>query len=358
MIGDRLKQARLLTSLTQQELADQLGARSYQVTKAAISKYENNKSVPTAQFLLVASTVLDVPSTYFTHEPTKTLEWLAFRKHSQLPQREQDAVKSYASDIAELQIELQTLLHPGLEPDLPSRQVVSTFEQAEAAAMKLREAWDLDEHPIDSLVQTAEDRQVVVIGWNRNGGKFDGLSGWCDQRPVTVMSTDVDTDRRRFNLAHEIGHLVMDTTNVSDKEEEKLAHRFAASFLVPAERAFHELGKRRTQLDLGELKMLKRKYGLSMSAWIYRAKDLEIITDNHVRTLYQQISARGWRKQEPVEYIGDEEPILLRQMARRAVAEGLMSPDRITRVCPDCLEFEPVESDSEHLTVYDLLEAV
>ena len=59
MIGDRVKQARLLASLTQQELADQLGELGYQVTKAAISKYENNKSVPPAQFLLSATTVLD-----------------------------------------------------------------------------------------------------------------------------------------------------------------------------------------------------------------------------------------------------------------------------------------------------------
>jgi Zn-dependent peptidase ImmA (M78 family) len=347
MIGDRVKQARLLASLTQQELADQLGELGYQVTKAAISKYENNKSVPPAQFLLTATTVLEVPSTYFTHEPTTQVKWLAFRRHSRLPQKEQEAVQAYASDIAELQIELQTLLHPDAKPDLPAVQTVTTFEEAEAAAIRLRDKWDLDDYPVDSLVQTAEDRQVVVIGWDRNGGKFDGLSGWCNTRPVTVMSTDVDVDRRRFSLAHEIGHLMMDTGSVSDKDAERLAHRFAAAFLVPADRAFHELGSRRTQLDLGELMILKRKYGLSIVAWLFRARDLNIITEHHYTLLQKEISARGWRKKEPVEYIGDEEPIQLQQMARRAVAEGLMSPDRITRVCPNCLEHESTATVSK-----------
>jgi len=250
MIGDRVKQARLLANLTQQELADQLGELGYQVTKAAISKYENHKSVPPAQFLLTATNVLDVPSTYFTHEPTVQVKWLAFRRHSQLPQKEQEAVKTYASDIAELQIELQALLYPNTQPDLPSVQKVTTFEQAEDAAVRLRETWELDDFPVDSLVQTAEDKQVVVIGWDRNGGKFDGLSGYCNKRPVTVISTDGEGDRRRFSLAHELGRLLMDTSEVDDKTEEKLAHRFAAAFLVPADRAFHELGKRRNQLDM------------------------------------------------------------------------------------------------------------
>lgn len=356
MIGERIRQARLLAGLTQEALADALTDAGHPATKAVISKYEKNKSTPSAQFLLLAASILDVPSSYFTHQPSLEVNWLAFRRHSTLPVREQEAVKAYAADVAELQIELQSLLHPGSGADLPEIMSVTSMEDAEQAAMRLRERWELDENPIDSLVQTAEDHQVIVVGWRKHGGEFDELSGWCNQHPVTVVSTAVDADRRRFTLAHELGHLVMDTRAVTEKVAEKLAHRFAAALLVPTERVIHELGARRTRLDWEELGILKRKYGVSMAAWIYRAKDLGIITEHYAANLYREMGERGWRKHEPIDYIADEEPLKLEQMAHRAVAEGLISPDQIRRVYPDWFERELTSSSTGRFTIYDLLE--
>lgn len=356
MLGERIRQARLLAGLTQEALANALTHAGHPATKAVISKYEHNKSIPSVDFLLLAASILKIPSSYFLHEPKSNVNWLAFRRRSTLLSKEQEAVKAYAADIAELQIELQTLIYPNSAANLPEVMPVESGHDAEKAASQLRECWKLDEHPIDSLVQTAEDNQIIVVGWQKHEGEFDGLSGWCNHNfPVTVISIAVEVDRRRFTLAHELGHLVMNTQTVSDKVAEKLAHRFAAALLVPSERAIHELGTRRTRLDLEELGILKRKYGLSIAAWIFRAKDLNIITENHAKILWQEMSRRGWRHKEPVDYIGDELPLHLEQMAHRAVAEGLMSPDRIRRVYPEWLEHEKLQEPSNHLTVYDLI---
>ena len=70
MLGERIRQARLLAGLTQEALADALADAGHPATKAVISKYEKNKSTPSAQFLLLAASILDVPSSYFVHEPT------------------------------------------------------------------------------------------------------------------------------------------------------------------------------------------------------------------------------------------------------------------------------------------------
>ena len=91
-----------------------------------------------------------------------------------------------------------------------------------------------------------------------------------------------------------------------------------------------------------------------MAAWVVRAKDLDIISQNQYTLMFKDLSIRGWRKQEPIEYLGDEEPLQLKQMSLRAVAEGLTSPDRITvafvlAVLDDAVE----EQNSEHLTVHD-----
>lgn len=354
MIGARLKQARLLAGMTQKGLAGRLSERGYPVTAAAVSKYENGKSYPPAQLLLLAGDALNVRSTYFSHQPEKSVQWKSFRKHGRLGKTAQDAIKASAADLAELHIELHSLLYPNRKPGLPAPERVRSCDEAEKVADRLRTLWELGNRPLDNLVQTAEDKGFVVIGWDKNG-EFDGLSGWCDNYPVTVINTSRSTDRIRFNLAHEIGHLVMETSDVDEKAEESLANRFASALLVPAHHARSELGNNRDRLDWGELMMLKRKYGLSMAAWVTRAKDLGIISMNQYTLMFKDLSKRGWRKQEPIEYLGDEEPLQLKQMSIRVVAEGLTSPDRINRVCPSCLDDSVEEYGADHLTVRDLL---
>jgi Zn-dependent peptidase ImmA (M78 family) len=110
----------------------------------------------------------------------------------------------------------------------------------------------------------------------------------------------------------------MDISDLDERAEEKFAHGFAVAFLVTASAARRELGERRRHLDLRELAMLKQKHGLSMQAWIMRAADLEIIDEAHARTLFAEMSSRGWRRQEPVEFEGHGRPQKLRQVTIRA----------------------------------------
>jgi hypothetical protein len=156
-------------------------------------------------------------------------------------------------------------------------------------------------------------------------------------------------------LGHELGHLLMNTRDIADKDAEGLCHRFAAALLVPAENALYELGTKRTQLDFEELIILKRKYGLSIAAWLRRARDLGIITQHHYEKLQIELSKNGWRKQEPVDYIGDEVPLKVEQMAHHAVAEGLMSPERIRRLYPQWKETVTVPHEPKRFTIYDLM---
>jgi Zn-dependent peptidase ImmA (M78 family) len=156
--------------------------------------------------------------------------------------------------------------------------------------------------------------------------------------PVVVVSSCVPDDRRRFSLAHELGHLFMDVGAVDSKTEERLAHRFAAAFLVPASVARRELGEKRRHLDFRELAILKLKHGLSMAAWIFRASDLEIIDGAHARTLFAELGDKGWRKEEPVKFVGREHPSRLRQLTVRALSEGLLTKAQAERICPSALE--------------------
>jgi Zn-dependent peptidase ImmA (M78 family)/transcriptional regulator with XRE-family HTH domain len=345
MIAERLRGARLIAGLSQEELAFQLSAAGQPITKAAISKYETGKSVPTAPFIFKLAQILKVKPTYFLTEPMVEVNWLAFRRHSDLPVATQEQIKSYATHVAEQQIEVQTLLYPSEPPIFPSPRRVTTFEEAELAAESLRQTWQIANQPVDNLFQRVEDHGGVVVQWIEDSEHFDGLSGWGNGvKPIIVINNDRRADRKRFNLAHELGHLLMDTSGLTEPEQEKLAQRFAAAFLVPADTARHELGNQRHTLDWQELGVLKQKYGMSIAAWIYRAKELRIISDTYCKALRREINLNGWRFSEPFEYIGQEEPARLKQMTLRAVAEGIISEDRGRELCPECFVSMPLPS--------------
>ena len=277
------------------------------------------------------------------------------RKHSILPRREQEAIEGHALDVAALDIEIRQFLYPNEKPRFPESIPVLDFAGAEAAAYNLRKNWNLDPlSPIQNLTEMAERHGVLIINWDRNKEHFDGLAGWCNgEVPVVVIKTNGGTDRRRFSLAHELGHLVMTT----DADAEKLAHRFAAALLVPADVARRELGKKRESILLAELGALKRRFGLSIQGWIFRAKDLGIITSELARRLWREVSWRGWRRAEPERYdfMSAEVPIRHEQMILRALKMQLITPDQVTQVYPNFDLPEPLPEPSGYPTAVEIM---
>jgi len=351
MIGERLRQARLAAGLTLDQVSAQLGALGQPITKAGLSKYERNGSTPPPTLLLKLAQVLGVTSHYFLQESEVRIEWLAFRKHPRLPVSRQEHIKAYAARVAEGQVWLQQRLYPNEQPVMLTPRPVETPEEAEQVAMDLRALWRLGEAPIESVTQAAELHGAVVVDWKLDEGTLDGVSGWVnDIVPLTVVNTSTAPDRRRYTLSHELGHMVMKTDVRNSDEEERLAHRFAAAFLVPGAIARRELGECRRHLSLDELALLKRKYGLSMNGWVHRAYDLGIIDEGHHNTLCRAFVEHGWKKKEPVAYDGWEEPKRLEQLVLHALAEGVITEARAAQLCPwrgdDRRAERPAESGS------------
>jgi Zn-dependent peptidase ImmA (M78 family) len=325
--------------MTQDEVTESLASLGGpKLTKAGLSKYERGGSVPKPTMLRALARGFGVSADFFLEESQVAVRWLAFRKGSTLSKGEQKRIQTVAAARVEAFVTLVRALEPHRETREPKRMTVESPDDAEKAAEILRKEWRLGDQPIESVTTTIEDSGGMVLEVGGEGDVFDGLSGWANETiPVIAVSPWVSDDRRRFSLAHELGHLFMDLANVESKTEERLAHRFAAAFLVPAGVARRELGHKRRHLDFAELAILKRKHGLSMQAWIIRAADLEIIDQAHARTLFANLSARGWRKKEPVKFEGREQPLRLRQLTVRAVAEGLLTRVQAERICPQAL---------------------
>ena len=333
-MGERLRQARLAAGLTLDSLAAKLHRP---ITKQALSKYENGLSLPPLGRIEEIAAVLNVPVSAFLSESSVEIRWLAFRKLAKLSKSRQEQVTAGAVQRLEGEIRLRELFQLGERHDFPHPIPVQSFGDCDYAAATLRMRWDLGDRPIDSLIKLIEDRGAAVLTWPEEWG-FDGLSGWANQMPVLVLNDAVPTDRLRLNAAHEIGHLVMDSTDDA-KQDEKFAFRFAASFLVPGEAAKHELGMHRRDLTMRELGLLKQRWGLSMQGWIRRALDLEVISNDLYGRLNIQFRRLGWHRAEPVRYEANETPALFHRLVLRALSERIISSEEANHLYPDVSGF-------------------
>jgi len=344
MIGVRIRQARAVAGLTQAHVVERLANLGVRLSKGGLSKYERSGSVPPAALLLKLAHVLGVRSEYLLTEPAVSVEWLAFRKLSRMGTRRQERIQALAGKTVEAQVWLQKKLYPGLKSSFPAAELVRTPGEAEAVAAKVRKGWGLGDLPVESLTEALEDNGGIVVECEQHEGEFDGLCGWANKRhPIITVAKTAPDDRRRFSMAHELGHLMM---KCQPAQQETLAHRFAAAFIVPPAVAVRELGGKRRQISFAELAILKQKHGLSMQAWVRRALDLGIIEQGCYRSLCKAFSQRGWRTAEPVPFSGRERPTRLQQMTHRALAEGIITTDRAEQLCPGIAH--DMESGVEH----------
>jgi Zn-dependent peptidase ImmA (M78 family) len=201
---------------------------------------------------------------------------------------------------------------------------LDVFEVTPAASARIvRMQWRMPVGPIRNLMRWLEAAGCVVIEEDFGTARVDGLSQWIDDYPVIMINSRAPTDRKRLTLAHELGHLVLHSVDVSPEVEAE-ANSFAGEFLMPADVIRPQL---RT-VNLGKLHDLKREWGTSMQALIERANDLRLIAATQRTNLYKSLSARGWRTSEPLsEQLPVEIPSLTYSIGAALASKGYSDSD-------------------------------
>ncbi len=195
------------------------------------------------------------------------------------------------------------------------------------AARIARMQWRLRSGPVRNLVGWLESAGCIVIEEDFGTRRVDGLSQWIEGHPVILVNSTSPTDRKRFTLAHELGHLVLHSEWFTDEPEDE-ADQFAAEFLMPGDVIRPEL----RNLSLGKLHALKRYWMVSMQALIERAYQLGVLSRSDRTRLYKRLSARGWRKSEPLsDVLPPETPALTAEIGEMLRSKGL-TDDEIGRI--------------------------
>ena len=345
MFGIRLQNARKAAGLSLREVGERVG-----VTHSAIKKYEDGQSMPGSAMLIRLAQALSVRIEYFFRQETLKLESVEYRKRSALGKKQLEAMTHKVLDQIERRVELENLF-----PKAPIKEfapleglpdVIDDMAQIEELAETVRLAWQLGLDPICDLVDTLETNGVRVFMVDTEGnGKFDGLAAHVGTMPIIVVCQSWPGDRQRLTLAHELGHLMLKGRLSAALDEERACHRFAGAFLLPRASIFQKLGEHRTKIEWKELSLLKDEFGLSMSAILYRARDLNIISESYHQSKIQWFSMKGWLRHEPGRAFPSEKAHVFEQMVFHALAEGYIGESRAAELMNRTLtDFQHIRS--------------
>ena len=329
MLGERLKLARKRSGLSLRALSSRIEGI---VSAQAIGKYERGQMMPSSNVAIALAEALGVSLSYLLSPSNVSLESVEFRKLSSTKARERAAVEGEVLDHVDRYLQVEELL--GLagsrrdEPD-DAQYSIKILEDAEPAAMSLRDAWNLGGSPVPDVTELLEERGIKILKLSLPES-VDGLN--CrvrrvggDDVPVVVCSTAKSLERQRFTIAHELGHMVLDIP--STVPEEKACHRFAGAFLAPRDELIREVGRRRLNFGFAELIDIKHMFGISAAALVIRMRDLGIITEATLRGIFRGIG-RSWRKNEPCPLERTESPRRFVRLCLRALAENEISESK------------------------------
>jgi Zn-dependent peptidase ImmA (M78 family) len=326
MLGDRLKQARIAAGLSLRDLAGKTG--NY-ITAQAISKYENRQSTPGSAVLDKLSQALGLNVGYFFRdaEIDVQLSEPVYRKRPTIKTSTLKAISAKVKSRLEIYLEIEDMYpekrFKKFSMPINNIRTIKRSKDIEKLANWLRRDWELGNNPIGNLTRTLEDRGLKVVTIEASED-IDGFSCWANNTiPVIVVNGKFPTDRLRFSIAHELGHLLIRTSD-SDNIE-RYANRFAGAFLVPEEVVITELGKKRININWQELMLLREKYGMSVQAWIYRMRELKVISESYAGSLFRYLRRNKLYDKElgnplPAERNGRYEFLVV-----QAVEQGIIS---------------------------------
>jgi len=298
--------AREYRSHTQKELA---GIAS--ISQAEISKFETGIKTPTETQAHMLASALRFPLDFFYVSDAVRDFGSGCVYNRRRKTASETKIKQLLAEVNIRRMQLKRLLSAvescaqfSFEPlDLDE------FQGNPANVAKAQRAiWKLPPGPVQNVVNVIENAGGIIVSSDFGTDKIDALSQWLPgMAPIFLVNKRIPTDKLRWTLAHEIGHIIMHRFPTDRMETE--ADQFAAEFLLPERDVKTSL----YNLTLPKLASLKPYWRVAMSALLRRASDLGTINTRTKSYLWMQMGQRGYRTHEPID-IPPEKPTILNEL--------------------------------------------
>jgi Zn-dependent peptidase ImmA (M78 family) len=313
--GGKLSNLRELNGFSRKDLANQLG-----ITEQAIWQYENDSILPRIEVINQLRDFFNVETKYFFSTDylanKVSEERIAYRAEDRESRKKTKLELTFlnyldfyidyfetsliipSSTIHTLRMDCIQLVN---NSQLGKRELIQKI--AEMARTKL--ALTDNQH----LMYVLENSGIYIIEKNL-GHSIDAYSTMTtDGRPFIILGTEKKSAvRRNFDLAHELGHLLMHNnidmevlTAAELREIEKEAHLFASIFLLPEKEFVNDYQALTRKSNPDYYLDLKKKYLVSIAALEMRAYELGLLTYQENRYFWGQLSKKKYKLFEPLD---------------------------------------------------------
>ncbi|HBO1241544.1 TPA: ImmA/IrrE family metallo-endopeptidase [Pseudomonas aeruginosa] len=315
------------------------------ISKQAVSIFEKGVKQPTYENILKLSSALGVQVEFFftpsraVQEITTPSHFRSFKTATKKSRTKASVREGWLSELS--QTLLKNISFPG--SNVLSAKIEDftelTHQEIEELAENARKHWGLGLGPISNVTLLLE-KNGIFIGQFPMDRQVQAFSNWRGRLAYIVTEKINSNARHRFNLAHELGHLIMHTSiSEEDHEDDELvqlkedqANYFAGAFLFPKKPFLDEF----TSCSLESLIHLKRRWGISIAALTVRARALGLLSENQSIYIFKQLAALpGGRKSEPLDKeTPRENPKLIGDMIDFLERSGKLTKYELLKILP------------------------
>lgn len=332
-LGRRVAEARDDAGLTQAALAERIGMERTQLVRV-----EKGERKITVSELAALANDLGLP-----------IDWFVSDSPPAVLSRRRDLADAHASSrLLDLAVDraardAQFLLELGILQcdDNPVASIPTSYQEAELLADALRRRVGAGDGPLPELGAVVE--QLGLLWFSEELGELAGdgacveVSGTGSSRlGIAVVNGSSEPGRRRWTLAHELGHFVVGDAYAGDHpagEAERYINAFVAYFLMPRAgvgrlwNEFGDEGPRRVAMAVSA------RFQVSWSAACNQLRNLDRISEEERSRLADGQPPRrgefvsvgeGW----PQDLLPPSVPPDYSRRVLRAFAEGDLTADR------------------------------
>lgn len=323
-IGENLTNLRIMHGYSRKQLSETLG-----VTEQAVWQYENNYTSPKLMTINDLKSIFHVKSKYFYHkdmlrqylEPQNIpITNIAYRsKIMNVISKTQSEAKHLEFLDSFVNYITANVVYPSLKIIQLRNTIIEYLNstnddrvtQIANVAKLARFELGLQDDSNDNLMFLVEKSGIFIFE-KAIGDEIDAYSLWTKQdRPFIILGNlKRSAVRRNFDIAHELGHLLLhykvEFTSLERKEHKELedeANQFAGAFLLPEEPFIADMESIIHVTNPDAYIDLKKKWKTSIQVLGYRAAKLGIFDAKKHRNFYAALHRKDYLKVEPLDEI-------------------------------------------------------
>ena len=276
-IGSRVALARDRAGFTQQQLGDRLG-----IHRSAVTRIEQGqRQLDALELAQIADGLGRSVEWFLTEPPAAIASHRDGLSEDADVRRLEDELETAARDV-ELLVEVGDL--PLAAAALPSG--VTNFDDAERGARDARGLMGVSDGPLLDLQSMVERLGLLAFSIDLGPSIIDGGYVRVSGAGVALVNGTADPGRRRFTLAHELGHHLLADEYTPDfglastrSEREALINAFAIHFLMPRSAVTRRWEQLADEPDVRRrLIVIAAEYRVSWTAALTQASTLRLIT--------------------------------------------------------------------------------